>query len=539
MALQPSRVTRSSGGSEIELVRVLNGGGTPIVSVRHLSKHFGGARALDDVNLSVESGEVHGLLGHNGSGKSTLIRILSGYHAADDGSELEVNGQRIPLPLKPGQYRSLGFGFVHQDLGLIPSLSVVENLRIAELTDLRRLYIAWGAERRAARATMKRYGISLEPRAKVWTLKPWDRAALAIARAMNDLWRGMANQSGRGLLVLDEPTAFLPKERKESLYEIIREIAAAGAGVLFVSHDIDEVLQVTDRVTVLRDGRIAGSAETARITSAELIHLIVGHQLELLQPIEHEANLNGVVATVSGLHGGSLVDVSMEVRRGEVVGLTGILGSGFEEVPYFIFGALSADSGELRIDGVIHDLRSMKPESALASGIRLVPGDRRTDGSVGVLPVVDNVTLPVLTRFFSGFRLRRGEMLRYSRKLLERFHVLPNNPNMRVQDLSGGNQQKALLAKWFQGEPRLLLLDEPTQGVDVGARRQIFESIKEAAESGVSVVVTSSDHEQLAALCDRILVFRSGRVFRQLSGAAVTKQHITTQCYDVKGDTGS
>jgi ribose transport system ATP-binding protein len=505
-------------------------GAAPRLELRKLSKSFGGTQALRRVDLSVLPGEVHGLLGENGSGKSTLVKILVGFHDPDEG-ELVIDGDSVRLPLAPGQFRDLGMSFVHQDLGLVESLSVLENLRVAELASSRsRLGISWRRERRRAWETFERYGVRIDPTVPVASLKPVERALLAIVRALEEI---RAVGRGQGLLVLDEPTVFLPKEGVERLFALVRDAAAAGASILFVSHDLDEVREITDRVTVLRDGALVGTVRTGETSKATFVEMIIGRQLAALADVEHaDLTKRRVAVSVEGLAGPSVRDVSFEIHDGEIVGLTGLLGSGFEEVPYLLYGARPTASGRLVLRGETIDLERLTPTRAIASGLVLIPADRKTDGSVGSLPVVDNVALSVLDRYFNGVSLERRRMRRETGGLMREFDVRPNDPALPYGLLSGGNQQKALLAKWFQTEPRLLLLDEPTQGVDVGARQQIFGLLRRAVdEGGAHVLCASSDYEQLSLLCDRVIVFGRGRIWRQLVGRDVSKERIIEQCY--------
>jgi ribose transport system ATP-binding protein len=502
----------------------------PRLSLRNLSKSFGGTHALRGVELDVLPGEVHGLLGENGSGKSTLIKILAGFHEPDTG-ELLVDGEPVRLPLSTGQFRRLGMSFVHQDLGLVESLSVLENLRVSDIASSRsRFGISWRNERVRARETFQRYGVRLDPGASVGALKPVERALLAIVRAIEEIRSGGGSH---GLLILDEPTVFLPKEGVERLFSLVRDAAADGTSVLFVSHDLDEVSAITDRVTVLRDGALVGTVVTAETTETEFVEMIIGRRLAALAEVHHsDLTEKAVGVAVDGLTGESVRDVSFAMHEGEVVGLTGLLGSGFEEVPHLLYGARRASAGGLSIHGVPIDLTRLSPAGAIAAGMALIPADRKTDGSVASLPVDENVALSVLDRYFNGVVLDRRRMRRETGALMREFDVRPNDPSLAYGALSGGNQQKALLAKWFQTDPRLLLLDEPTQGVDVGARQQIYELIRTAAqERGVHVLCASSDYEQLASLCDRVIVFGRGRIWRELVGAEVTKDRIIEQSY--------
>jgi ribose transport system ATP-binding protein len=502
---------------------VASDGVTPVLVARHVSKAFGGERALDDAAITVDAAEVHGLLGENGSGKSTLIRILAGYHAPAEGAELEVRGRPVRLPLRAGEFRGLGMSFVHQDLALIPSLSVAENLRLGELSTERRLHVSWRAERRGAAQAFARFGVSIDPRARVAELRPVEQALLAIVRAVEGL-----PERGGGLLALDEPTAFLPEAERRRLFELIRRVARAGSGVLLVSHDLGEVLEVTDRVTVLRDGRNVGTAPTAAVTSERLLEMIVGRHLRAETAPRVPPAGSGWIS-VRDLHGELARGVSLDVHTGEIVGLTGLAGSGFEEVPYLLFGALPCRSGTLTLDGAELSVPGMTPDRALRAGLAFVPADRQRHGSVGSLSIVDNVTLPALGRY--GRRLRRRRMLDDTEQLLEDFDVRPRRPTMPYRALSGGNQQKAHIAKWLHMRPSLLLLDEPTVGVDVGARQQIAGMLRDAARSGVSVLCSSADYEQLAALCNRVVVFAGPTVAAELTGGEVTADRIAQECH--------
>src|SRR3954469_8784560 len=314
----------------------------PVVALRRISKTFGGVRALHDVDLTIRSGEGHGLLGENGSGKSTLSKILAGFPAPDGGGALEINGRPPSPPLTPGQFRRLGMSFVHQDLGLVGALSVVENLLVGDLASHRRWRLSWARERRRAQETFKSFGLQLDPSAKVSDLRPTDRALLAIVRAVEEIRANTADDGSEyGLLVLDEPTVFLPASDRDELFAIVREIAATRASVLFVSHDLDEIREITDRVTVLRDGEVRGTVNTAEASEEALVEMIIGRRLHALS-IEREQTEAGKAISITGLTGRYARDVSLTIHEGEVVGLTGLLGSGFEEIPYYVFGARSA-----------------------------------------------------------------------------------------------------------------------------------------------------------------------------------------------------
>ncbi len=496
-----------------------------------LTKTFGGARALDRVDFSVDYGEIHGLLGENGSGKSTLIKVLAGYHPPEEGS-LAVDGEPIDLPLRPGQAKELNLSFVHQDLGLIPTLDVVDNLFLTQQDSSHSAwYVSWGQQRRRARDVFERYGIEIAPRTLVGELSPMQRALLAIVRAVEDMRRDQNGAGRRCVLVLDEPTVYLPKNEIDQLFELVRNIAAEGSSIIFVSHDLDEALEITDRITVLRDGRVVGTVVSEETRPAQLVEMIIGRRLETLHGTDDIALKKPVRAAASGLVGERLSDVSFEAHEGEVLGLSGLAGSGFESVPYLLYGARPAAGGELAVDGRRRELINVTPAGSLANGVALLPADRLRDGCVGSLPISENLALPALGGYFANGRLDLRRMLRDAYRLLETYDVRPREPRMPYGQLSGGNQQKAMMARGLRTEPTVLLLHEPTQGVDVGARQNIFELIRSAAAGGAAVICSSSDYEQLGLICDRVLIFADGEIVRELVGAEVTKDRILEQCY--------
>jgi ribose transport system ATP-binding protein len=506
--------------------------GIALLRVSALSKHFGGALALDDVSLEVGHGEVHGLLGQNGSGKSTLIKILAGFHEPDPGGQLWLDGQE----LRHGTGHTEGISFVHQHLGLIPSMTVLENLLIGDLAHQDRWRIDWAAETRRAAGLFGRYDLDINPAQQVARLSPVERALLAILRAFDHLQTARAQGGHAGLLILDEPTPFLPGRDVSRLFELVRGIVRDGASVIFVSHDIDEVLEITDRATVLRDGRVAGSFETRATRKEEIVRMIVGRGIGSGQRLESRILPGPALLRITGLTGGAVRDVSLHATPGEVLGLTGLIGSGYDEVLSLIYGAEQALDGTLTLDGRAVDLRRQTPAAAIGAGCVLVPGDRLNAGGVGALSVLDNISLPVLGRVCSEWRIRRKPLVANATSLAEDFDVRPRDPALPFQSLSGGNQQKVLLAKWFQTAPRLILLDEPAQGVDVGAREQVFAAIRDAAGSGAAILCASSDYEQLTAICDRVLIFDRGRIAAELSGADITKTAIAASCYAHAGD---
>lgn len=505
----------------------------PVLSVRNLSKTFGGARALSNVGFDVAPGEVHGLLGKNGSGKSTLVKILAGFHAPDEGGEIRFNGELVSLPLRPGDYRRLGMSFVHQNLGLVPSLTVLENLRLVQLTSGKRGFIDWRAEERATTAALGRFGLDLDPHERVDRITPVQRALLAIVRAFEEIELARSKTGRPGLVLLDEPTPFLPESGVEQLFTLVRSITASGSSVIFISHDIDEVMEITDRATVLRDGKVAGELQRATATHAQVVEMIVGrsvNQSRLAPP--DDADARPTFATVRDLSGKMLDRISLSVGQGEILGLTGLIGSGYEELPYLLFGARGGAGGQIVLrETPPIDQSSMSPRAAIERGFALLPADRQGASGVDSLSIVDNMLLPDVGRFFRGGRMRNGDMVRAAMQLGTRYEVHPNDPSLKLSALSGGNAQKVLIARWMNRAPVLLLLDEPTQGVDVGTRQQIFAALRQAARDGMTIICASSEAEQLALICDRVLVFAKGRIIREITGASLTKDEISAACY--------
>ena len=512
----------------------------PAVRLNNLSVTFGETRAIDNVSFQIMPGEVHGLVGQNGSGKSTLIKVLAGYHVPEDGAFLEIGEQRIGFPINRTALKDYGMAFVHQDLGLIPQLSVLENFLISELSVKNRRWINWPLERDRARSTFARFHLDLDPMAKLDTLSLAQRAMLSIVRALEEVSTyGVNGSSSGGLLVLDEPTAYLPENDKNLLFQLINDVVATGHSVLFVSHYLEEVLEITNHVSVLRDGRVVGDFPSEDLTTNNLVELIIGHSLNT-EVKSGESLVSGRVGIqVSDLTGGLVQGVNLQILQGEIVGLTGLLGSGFEEVPNIIFGAQKAERGTIKLGDTTVQLTSMVPIKAIEAGIVLVPADRQHDGLSLGLSVLDNITLHLLKGQRNKFGLSRTKMRRTTMQLMEDFDIRPRDPFRKISELSGGNQQKVLLAKWLASKPRIVLLDEPTRGVDVGSRQDILQKIREAAaREGLSVLCVSSEPEQLVDLCDRVLIMGGGRIVHELKGSELTKDRIVERCYSAAAARG-
>lgn len=504
-------------------------GPIPRLAIKGLTKSFGGVRALSRADLVINPGEIHGLLGKNGSGKSTLIKILSGFHAPDEGS-LEIDGRPVSLPMPLGQSEAHGLAFVHQNLGLLADATVLENLIAGDHERLNRWHINWRSETARARALFEENHLTLDPGAVVADLSPVKRAQLAIVRAA-DRVRAHQLHGGAGLLVLDEPTPFLPIDDVRELFAMMRRLTARGVAIVFVSHDIDEVMEVTDRATVLRDGHVIGSFVTSQTARAQIVEAIVGRSMTTDRIVADLIPISGNTVNVSNLSGNTLRDVALSVAPGEILGLTGLIGSGYDEVPYLLSGASSARTGQLDMGGVSHNLTRMTPAAAIDAGIALIPADRQKAGLALDLTLTENVTLPLLGRRLSGAFINHAVLARETGGIMARFAVKAEAPGQIASELSGGNQQKLVLGKWLQLGPRLVLLDEPTQGIDVGARREIYDRIIDLCAAGASVICATSEFEQLEMIAHRVLVFDRGRIKAELTGPSVTKSAIAEACY--------
>ena len=487
--------------------------------IEQLSKTFPGQAALIEVDLDVAAGEVHALVGQNGSGKSTLIKVLAGYHQPDPGGRAWVNGQPLALGDGPAA-AAAGIRFVHQDLGLVGDLSTVENLALT--TGYRTGVggrILWKDEVRRAREAMAALGLGeVDVKAPVATLPPSQKTAVAIARAL------VGWEDGANLLVLDEPTATLPGADVKRLFEVIHRLKAKGVSILYVSHHLDEVFELADRVTVLRDARRVASAPVAGLDHASLIELIVGHRIEGSSASDAVAATDHPVLTVRGLHGGNVHGIDLDVHPGEIVGLAGITGSGREHVLALISGQLPREDGSVVIDD--NDILNYEPRSAMGAGAAFVPADRSVRGTVGMMSVRENLSLCDLSPHFVGGRLRRSLEVTETRTWIDRLSIKTSSTEAMIGSLSGGNQQKVMFGKALRLAPKVLLLDEPTQGIDVGAKDQIHALVDKASTEGVATVVASTDTDELVRICHRVLVLIHGQVAATLTGAQITAERI-------------
>jgi len=483
----------------------------PTVQISHLSKTFPGQQALDDVNISIQPAEIHALLGQNGSGKSTLIKVLAGIYTPDPGARIEVCGEPLSFG-SPRESRRLGLQFVHQALGIVEECTAVENIALGIGYRTRMGFIDWPAQRLKTQELLTKLDLEFDIECPVSRLRPVDRTAIAIARAIDDEGHG-----GR-LLVLDEPTAALPPHEVDLLFSLVRQARASGTSVVYVSHRLNEIFELADRATVLRDGVAVGTVEVKDLNHDILAEMIVG---EGMMEADVASNVVGEVVDrgpalikVSDLRGVRLDGVDFEVAPGEIVGVAGLTGSGREELAGVLVGeragsvALEMDTGET--------VRDPSPGRAKDLGVVLVLPNRKDGAAADELSVLENITLPALQRYTRFGFTDRAEERRDALRWIERLDIRPPNPDRRYGLLSGGNQQKVIFGKWLNLGPRVMVIDDPTSGVDIGARSAIYGLIREYAATGMGFIVCSSDSDDLRAVCDRVLVLNEGRIVEEL-----------------------
>jgi len=497
-----------------------------LLDVQSLSKTFPGQAALDHARLVVRGGEVHALLGLNGSGKSTMIKILSGYHHEDDGSVVRVFGTEMPAhqarALYPGR-----IAILHQDLGLVGGMSVAENMGLGArfaTSKLRR--IRWSEQRAATAAACKRVGLDVDPRARISELDASSRVLVGLARAIASL------ESVDGSLVFaDEPTAALGRVDVERVFRGLRELASAGAGVVVVTHRLEEVLEYCDSLTVLRDGKTVTEGQTAGLDKAQLALVLTGRDLtsESARPAGLASTNAGadepveVALRVRGLRGSVLEGFSFDVAAGEVVGIAGLVGSGREELGPLLVGAAPRSGGEVSVRG---KLVAPNPQSAARAGVGFIPADRKKQGILATMSVSQNMTVSGEVSRFGGAWLDAKQRRRTVQEWIGRMRVDPPDPDRAVALLSGGNQQKVVLARWLRLSPKVMVLDDPMQGVDVSAKEAIYRIIRDTARQGSGVVLISSDSFELAEAADRVLVLRDGVLAAELRGDRRTSESI-------------
>jgi rhamnose transport system ATP-binding protein len=486
----------------------------PLIDIQNVSKSFGGACALSDVDFNLHRGEVHALCGENGAGKSTLIKIITGAHAPDSGT-LRFNGHVIER-LDPGISRAMGIAAIYQQPALFPDLTVAENIGLRLERGGPWRLLRWSQRRRTARELLDRVGANIPVDEPVRHLTMPQQQLVEIAAALG----GQAT-----VLILDEPTASLSDREVDNLFRVIRELRGQGVGMIYISHRMEELSQIADRVTVLRDGRHVATRPMAELSRSELIRLMVGRELSSVFPKVDVKLGPTVLETRSlGCRASGVHDVSLSVRAGEIFGLAGLVGAGRTELARVLFGLTPADTGEILLSGKA--VRVENPARAVELGIAYVPEDRRRHGVILEMSVAANSTLAILRKIAHGGLLDFAEERLIADSFIRRFGIKTASMNALVGTLSGGNQQKVALARWLATEPSVIILDEPTQGVDVGAKSEIHRLMGELAQRGLAIIMISSELPEVLGISDRIAVMHAGRIVGILNRNEATQEKV-------------
>lgn len=480
----------------------------PLLQLDEITKSFGAVRALKGVSFTLRPGEVHALLGENGAGKSTLIKIITGAHAAD-GGRMMIEGVSVS-DLSPSRSRELGIACIYQQPALLPDLTVAENisLRLRPAAAFQR--IDWDGRRREARSLLQRVGADLDVDAEVRSLSMPEQQLVEIACALG---------AGARIVIMDEPTASLTHQEQLLLFEVVRDLRTRGIGVIYISHRLEEIFALADRVTVLRDGESVGTFPAAGMSESQLIQHMVGRELSQVYPESRSTpgdvvlSLKGIGCRAAGVH-----SVSFDLRAGEILGLAGLVGAGRTELARILFGLTPADSGAVELNGQPIELRS--PQEAVRHGIAYVPEDRRRHGVILEMPIQQNISMAIHRSLFPGAWLCPARERDLALRFIRGLGIKASGPEAPGFSLSGGNQQKVSVARWLATKPKVLILDEPTQGVDVGAKAEIHRIIRSLAEEGLAVLMISSDLPEVLGMSDRIAVMRQGRLADILPGKA-------------------
>ncbi len=486
----------------------------PILAARRVGKVFGATRVLNGVDIDLFPGEVHALLGENGAGKSTLIKVLAGAHPPDRG-QLALDGQPVRFAT-PAHARDAGVAVIYQEPTLFPDLSVAENIYMGRHPiDPRSRRIRWRDLHGEVRRLLGQVGLDLDPRERVRGLSVADQQLVEVAKALSLDAR---------VLIMDEPTAALTPGEVERLFAIVRRLRDQGAAVVFIGHRLEEIFAIADRVTVLRDGSCVGTYAAGDLDPARAIALMVGRALDTLYE-RGAANPGETLLRVEGLgRAGVFGDISFEVRAGEIVGLAGLVGAGRTEVARAIFGIDHPDAGQVYLAGTA--VRFASPRAAVRAGLAYVPEDRQGQGLVLPLPIAHNVTLPLLREMAPGGVLRPAKERALAEEYGARLRLRARSVRQPAGDLSGGNQQKVVLSKWLATRPTVLILDEPTRGIDVGAKAEVHRLMGDLAAGGLAILMISSELPEILAMSDRVLTMREGRLVAEFGRGEATQERV-------------
>lgn len=483
---------------------------TPLLEMRGIGKSFPGVKALEGVNLSVRAGQVHALLGENGAGKSTLIKILSGAYIKDEG-EIYWDGRPVTIN-SPQDAQALGISTIYQEFNLAPHLTVAENIFLGHLPQ-KGLLVDWAYARKRAREILASLGVNLSVDTLTADLSVAEQQLVEIAKALNRQTR---------ILVMDEPSAVLGEKDLEKLFAVVRQLQANGIGIIYISHRLKEIFALADEVTVLKDGRYVETRRVDQVTMEDLVRLMIGRDLQDVYP-KRKGQIGEVLLEVNHINrAGVLNDISFQLRAGEIVGFAGITGSGRTELARVIFGADPYTSGEMRLAGQPYHVHS--PADAIRHGVALVTEDRKRQGLLLKLSVTINTTISGLKRLCRLKLIRLRDELSLVQNYIRQLSIKTPGPNFLVVNMSGGNQQKVVLARWLSIGTRLFILDEPTRGIDVGSKAEIYQIMADLADQGVAILMISSELPEVLGMSDRVLVMREGRIAKELTRAEASEE---------------
>jgi len=495
-----------------------------ILEMKNISKQFPGVKALNNVQLKIKKGEVHVLVGENGAGKSTLMKILNGVYSKDTG-EIIFKGK--PMEIRnPREAQEAGISIIYQELNLIPKLSIAENIFLGREPLKKNRMIDWKLIYKNTEELLIRLDIDLDPTTKINRLGIAQQQMIEIAKALS---------FKSDVIVMDEPTSALTDKEINKLFTVIKQLKKSGVAIIYISHRLEEIKQIGDRLTVLRDGNYIGTYEVKDIDIDTIIQLMVGRKVDEKYPKEH-AEISDTVLDVCNLKNAKLKNISFSLKKGEILGLAGLMGAGRTELARAIFGADPIDSGEIYINGIKKNITS--PLDAITNGIGLLPEDRRTQGLVQKMSVLENITLPSLDSFVDRIFLKKKRETIKSREFIEQVNIKTPSPFSKVSFLSGGNQQKVVLAKWLCANVEIIIFDEPTRGIDVGAKVEIYKLICNMAKAGKAILLISSELPEILGMCDRILVMHEGRITGELSRQEATQEKILSYATGRKKNVG-
>jgi rhamnose transport system ATP-binding protein len=500
---------------------------TNLLEARGIEKRYGGVRALRQVSFDLRAGEVHALVGENGAGKSTLIKVLTGAVQPDAGVVL-LNGTAIRHN-SPHRSRQLGIAAIYQQPAIFPDLTVAENIALVNETGGLARRIDWSARRVKARELLAGIGAEIDPGRLAGTLSMPEQQLVEIAKALGGNVRA---------LILDEPTASLTERETDRLFGILQRLRAGGTGIIYISHRLEELGRIADRITVLRDGETIETRPAAGADSLTLIRMMAGRDLSVVFP-KRDVAMGKTVLEVWALSSAAagIRDIGFNVRAGEILGVAGLIGAGRTQLAETLFGLTPADAGSISVAGKTISIR--KPEDAIRAGLAYVPEDRRRCGVVGELPVRANTTLAILNRIARGTVLQTAQEARLAETWVARLGIRTDGIDAPVSSLSGGNQQKVALARWLVTEPKVLILDEPTQGIDVGAKAECHRIMCDLAESGLAIMMISSELAEILGMSDRVAVMRGGRLAGVLDRAAATAETVLSLALGRHGQAAS